>query len=183
MRNPWGVGLVLVTLALALPGAAQARSFDSLAPKTAPPHWLPPEPWVYNHWLPFAEQRLYRMGHFDRGDLWRQLRDDHRTVWQLAARHGWKKPAALAAALVPSGNRELRSRALRLLTQGHLAQHVFFHSLHQFAVASEAPKLFGTPDIAFRALRRSELSPLAIARLHGRSVATIEAGAIAVLRE
>src|SRR3954470_1211335 len=181
MRNPWGVGVVVAALALA--PAAHATSFDSLAPKTAPPHWLPPAAWVYNHWLPFGEQRLYRLWHFDRGDLWRQLRDDHRTVWQLAARHGWKKPAALAAALVPSGNRELRNRALMLLTQGHLAQHAFFHSLHQFAIASEAPKLFDMPDIAFRALRRAELSPLAIGRLHGRSVGEVEAGSIAVLRE
>src|SRR4051794_4223942 len=182
MRNLRGAAVVFAMLAAAAPGA-RATSFDSQAPQTAPPHWLPPEPWVYNHWLPFDERRLYRLGKFDRGDLWRQLRDDHRTVWQLAARHGWKRPAALADALVPSGDRVLRARALRLLTQGHLAQHAFFHSLHQFAIASEAPKLFGMPDIAFRALRRSELSPLAIGRLHGRSVGAIEAGAIAVLRE
>src|SRR3954454_22314861 len=181
MRNLRGVAVVFAALALA--PAAHAESFDSLAPKTAPPHWLPPEPWVYNHWLPFDEHRLYRLGGFDRGDLWRQLRDDHRTVWQLAARHGWKRPAALAAALVPGGDRVLRSRALRLLTQGHLAQHAFFHSLHQFAIASEAPELFGVPDIAFRALRRAELSPLAIGRLNGRSVGAVEAGSIAVLRE
>src|SRR3954447_22944114 len=110
MRNPWGVGVVVAALALA--PAAYATSFDSLAPKTAPPHWLPPAAWVYNHWLPFGEQRLYRLWDFARGALWRKRRDDHRTVWQLAARHGWKKPAALATALVPSGNRELRNRAL-----------------------------------------------------------------------
>src|SRR3954470_9248062 len=182
MRNLWGAAVVFAVLAVTAP-MARATSFDSLAPKTAPPHWLPPEPWVYNHWLPFDERRLYRLGKFDRGDLWRQLRDDHRTVWQLAARHGWKRPAALAAALVPSGDRTLRSRALRLLTQGHLAQHVFFHSLHQFAIASEAPRLFGVADIEFRALHRAELSPLAIGRLHWRSVGAIEADAIAVLRE
>src|SRR3954453_16054105 len=181
MRNSGGVVLLLAVLAIASVG--HAESFDSRAPKTAPPHWLPPAAWGYNHWLPFDERRLYRLGHFDRGDLWRQLRDDHRTVWQLAARHGWKRPAALASALVPSGSRMLRSRALRLLTQGHLAQHAFFHSLHQFAIASEAPKLFGMPDIAFRALRRAELSPLAIGRLNGRSVGAVEAGSIAVLRE
>src|SRR4051794_2972039 len=182
MRNWRGATVLLAALAVA--PAAHAPSSASLAPGSAPAPWLPPEPWVYNHWLPFDERRLYRLVGIDRGDLWRQLRDDRRTVWQLARRHGWHSPRGLAHALVaPQGNAVLRSRALRLLTQGHLAQHVFFHSLHQFAIASEAPKLFGVPDIAFRALRRSELSPLAIGRLHGRSVGAIEAGAIAVLRE
>src|SRR4051794_24712291 len=182
MRNWRGATVLLAALAVA--PAAHAPSSASLAPGSAPAPWLPPEPWVYNHWLPFDERRLYRLVGIDRGDLWRQLRDDRRTVWQLARRHGWHSPRGLAHALVaPQGNAVLRSRALRLLTQGHLAQHVFFHSLHQFAIASEAPRLFGVPDIQFRALRRAELSPLAIGRLHGRSVGAIEAGAIAVLRE
>src|SRR4051794_33379678 len=189
MRNRMAIAVLLGALAVASP--ASATSFDSLAPASAPAHWLPPEPWVYNHWLPFDERRLYRLAHIDRGDLWRQLRDDRRTLAQLAARHGWKRPARLASALVapwrgsvsPSWLGVLRSRALRLITQGHLAQHVFFHSLHQFAIASEAPRLFGVPDIQFRALRRGELSPLAIGRLYGHSVGAVEAGAIAVLRE
>jgi hypothetical protein len=40
--------LTLAVLAL-MPAAAEAKSNDSLAPPDAPPHWLPPEPWVYNH--------------------------------------------------------------------------------------------------------------------------------------
>jgi hypothetical protein len=179
----WSGALAVLVAVLASAAApACATSFDTLAPATAPPHWLPPEPWVYNHWLPFDERRLYAVLRVDRGDVWQQLRDDHRTLAQLARRHGFRDPRALAARL--AGPRPvLRARALRLLTQGHLAQHVFFHSLHQFAIASEAPRLFGVSDIEFRALRRAELSPLAIGRLHGRSVGEIEAGAIAVLRE
>ncbi|HEX5925320.1 MAG TPA: hypothetical protein VFY45_15930, partial [Baekduia sp.] len=57
------------------------------------------------------------------------------------------------------------------------------HSLHQFAIASDAPEIFGVTDMQFRALRRTELSPLAIARLHGRSPGRVEALATAVLRE
>ena len=167
------------------------RSADSRAPANAPAHWLPPEAWVYNHWLPYDEDRLYRLLDIDRRELWKQLRDDRRTLGQLAARHGWPEPRKLAAALVaperarvgPRRAARLEERALRTITQGHLAQHVFFHSLHQFAIASEAPEIFGVSDFAFRQLRRAELSPLAIARLHGRSPGRVQALAIAVLRE
>src|SRR3954470_14816922 len=98
MRNLWGAAVVFAMLAVAAP-MARATSFDSLAPATAPPHWLPPEPWVYNHWLPFDEGRLYAVLHVDRGDVWQQLRDDHRTLAQLARRHGITDMRALAARL------------------------------------------------------------------------------------
>src|SRR3954454_1356977 len=167
------------------------HSPDSDAPAKAPAHWLPPEAWVYNHWLPYDETRLYRLLAITRVGLWEQLRDDHRTLAQLAARHGWQDPRRLAAALTApeaasvgsARARVLRERALRTITQGHLAQHLFFHSLHQFGIASEAPAIFGVSDIEFRRLRRAELSPLAIARLHDRSPGEVEARAIAVLRE
>src|SRR3954454_11826159 len=171
--------------------AIVTHSADSGAPAHAPAHWLPPEAWVYNHWLPYDETRLYRLLGITRVGLWEQLRDDPRTLAQLAARHGWPDPRRLAAALVaPDAARVgakraavLRRRALLTITQGHLAQHLFFHSLHQFAIASEAPAIFGVSDIEFRRLRRAELSPLAIARLHGRSPGEVEGLAIAVLRE
>jgi Tol biopolymer transport system component/plastocyanin len=167
------------------------HSADSDAPKDAPAHWLPPEAWVYNHWLPYDETRLYALLGITRLGLWEQLRDDHRTLARLAARHGWPDPRRLAAALVAPEARTvgaarakvLEDRALRTITQGHLAQHLFFHSLHQFGIASEAPAIFGVSDIEFRRLRRAELSPLAIARLHGRSPGEVEALSIAVLRE
>jgi hypothetical protein len=69
--------LILAVLAL-VPAAAAAKSNDSLAPPDAPPHWLPPEPWVYNHWIPYDEGRLYALLHITREQLWQQLRDDHR---------------------------------------------------------------------------------------------------------
>jgi Tol biopolymer transport system component len=78
----------------------------------------------------------------------------------------------------------LHGRAVRTITQGHLAQHLFFHSLHQFAIPSRAPAIFGLSDAAFRDTRRTlELSPLTIARLHGRSPARVEALSVAALRE
>ncbi len=191
------LALSLVALtALALPSGASAKAIvthspDSLAPKHAPAHWLPPEAWVYNHWLPYDEGRLYRVLHIGRDQLWQQLRDDHRTLAQLAARHGFPSPARLAAKLVapragdvsPAMLRVLQERAQRTITQGHLAQHLFFHSLHQFAIPSAAPDIFGVTDARFRELRRSELSPLAIGRLHSRYPGQVQAMAIDVLRD
>ena len=77
----------------------------------------------------------------------------------------------------------LRERAERTITQGHLAQHLFFHSLHQFAVPSEAPVIFGVTDAEFRTLRREEQSPLDIGRANGRSPAEMQALSAGVLRE
>src|SRR4051812_22147632 len=139
------------------------KSPDSLAPRGAPAHWLPPEDWIYNHWLPYDETRLYSLLGITRLALWDQLRDDRHTVAQLAAQHGWPDARRLATALVApevgdtggARARILRERALRTITQGHLAQHIFFHSLHQFAIPSEAPELFGVSDADFRALRRA----------------------------
>ncbi len=181
----------VVVSATAGPKKIVTHSPDSLAPKTAPAHWLPPEAWVYNHWLPYDETRLYKVVGITRNKLWQQLRDDKRTLAQLAAKHGWKDPKKLAATLVApraasvdaATLARLQDRAERTITQGHLAQHVFFHSLHQFALPSAAPELFGVTDAQFRELRRAELSPLAIGRLHGRSPGEVQAQAIAVLRD
>lgn len=189
-RRLGGPLCALAVLATAGPAPAAApHSPDDLAPPDAPAHWLPPEPWVYNHWLPYDEGRLYRVLHITRDGLWEQLRDDHRTLAQLAARHGYPSARVLAAKLVAgrkvtgTSRAELERRARMTITQGHLAQHLFFHSLHQFAIPSAAPDLFGVTDAAFRTLRRQELSPLAIGRMHGRSPGRIEGAAIAVLRE
>ena len=194
------VGLVVLVVALRSdsPGEpapevvkVNKASFDSDAPVTAPAHWLPPEDWVYNHWLPYDEGRLYELLGVTRGAIWRQLRDDRHNLAQLAARHGWPDPAKLAAALVAPRKGDvsaatfatLRSRARRTITQGHLSQHLLFHSLHQFSIPSEAPAIFGVTDAEFRALRRAEQSPLEIGRLHGRSPSRVQALSAAVLRE
>ena len=85
---------------------------------------------------------------------------------------------ALAAALVAPRRgavgsdkaRELESRAVQTLTQGHLAQHILLHSLHQDAVPDRARTIFGTPNTdRFQRLRRLDVSPLQIARMNGRS--------------
>src|SRR4029079_13589764 len=76
----------------------------------------------------------------------------------------------------------LQRRALRTLTQGHLSPHMFFHSLHQDAIPDAAPEILGTSTTRFRFLRRSELSPLMICRLNGRSRAHAQEAAERTLR-
>ena len=85
-------------------------------PRTRPAHWLPPEAWVYNHWLPYDEGRLYRVLRITRAELWQQLRDDRRTLAQLAARHG-SRPARSSrrssSRRAPDGRRRGPARAAR----------------------------------------------------------------------
>ncbi len=193
MRALW---LALVVLSV-LPGVARAQgakpqtaSLDSEAPPGAPPHWLPNEMWVMQHWIPYDETRLYALMGVTRGDIWRYLRDDTRSLADLARERG-KDPHAIARQLVepwrgnlrePGRLKLLESRALRTLTQGHLAQHIFFHSLHQEAIPAAAPEIFGTSTTRVRYLRRSELSPLMICRLNGRSRAHAQQAAERTLR-
>jgi Tol biopolymer transport system component len=174
-----------------VPAKPQTASLDSGAPKGAPPHWLPSEPWVMQHWLPYDETRLYQLLHATRGDVWRWLRDDTRNLAGLARERGLD-PAQLAKDLVapwrgkledPRRLALLEKRALRTLTQGHLSQHMFFHSLHQNAVPDNAPAIFGTASRAqFQQLRRNELSPLQICRLNGLSGAHARTTAETTLR-
>ena len=69
--------LALALLALALPSSASGAGVpDPGAPPDSPPHWLPGEAWVSNHWLPYDEGRLYRLLAIKRSDIWLQLRDE-----------------------------------------------------------------------------------------------------------
>ena len=181
---------VLLSLVACLACAAPAGAQDSAAPKDALPHWLPSETWVYQHWLPFDERRLYALLGTDRAGVWHHLRDDAaHDLAQLGRRRGMG-PRELAAKLVAPRARHasraraatLRSRAYRVLTQGHLSQHIVFHSLHQTAVPNRAQWIFGVERLEFLRERRSELSPLQIGRLHGRTNVQMRRRAERVLR-
>jgi Tol biopolymer transport system component len=142
------------------------------------------------HWLPYDEHRLYMLLGIDRGDVWHQLRDDTKTLADLAWEKLWD-PRQLAHALIlpwrntihdPRRLAVLEHRALRTLTQGHLAQHLFFHSLHQDAIPDNAPAIFGVASREeFAELRRSEFSPLQICRLDGVSRAHAQTQATTTL--
>jgi hypothetical protein len=159
-RRGWAVMVALALLGVAAPDALaqgqvpakpQTISLDSDAPTGSPPHWIPGDPWVMEHWLPYDETRLYELLGVDRGDIWRWLRDDTRPLAELARQKGWD-PGELAKALVAPWKGKLRKpdqlalleeRALKTLTQGHMSQHMFFHSLHQDAIPSHATDIFG----------------------------------------
>src|SRR5687767_2872418 len=105
-RRPLAALVAALLLIAAAPAGAQQQpakpqttSLDSEAPEGAPPHWLPSERWVMQHWLPYDERRLEQLLGIDRGDIWHQLRDDTLNLAQLAESRGWD-PARLAAALV-----------------------------------------------------------------------------------
>lgn len=178
-----------IAFLLAAPALAGAKPMpDSDAPPGSPPHWLPSGQWVFNHWLPYDEARLYKLLRIDRADLWRHLRDDSTPIAELAASKGWKVDRLARALVAPRRGsavrqRLLRSRARRTLTQGHLSQHLFFHTLHQEILPGSAKAIFGVSRERMRTLRRLDLGPLEIARLAGRGHGSVLAAARRGLRD
>lgn len=160
------------------------RPPDSDAPPGSPPHWLPADHWVHHHYTPFDEVTLYKLLGTSRDGMWEWLRDDNRTIEQLAARKGYDDVGTFSDLLLASRADEvspemldkLRSRTLRLLRQGHLAQHVLFHSLHQESGPDAARRLFGVTTTEFQSLRRLDIGPLQIGRRHGRTRAQMQKG-------
>src|SRR3954454_12171297 len=163
---------------------------DSLAPEGALPHWIPNQDWVYEHWLPYDETRLYRLLGTDRGGIWRYLRDDAvHDLAQLAHRRGMSAGRLADRLVAPRKGhvsaarfRQLRARAYRIVIQGHLSQHIHFHSLHQRTIQRHAPSIFGVSPERFRNLRVEEHSPLDIGRMNGRSAVSMRRASGAALR-
>lgn len=184
------VVLIVAALVLALAGAAPASAEPR--PHDAPAHWLPDEEWSNLLWLPFEEERLYRLLGRDRGDIFRWIRNDaDHTLAQLGEQRGYSADE-LARALVaprraevsPQNYRLLVRCTRRVLTFGHLAQHLLFHSLHQRAIPRNASEIFGVRrELDFLRLRRAELSPVRIGDLHGRTRAEVYRAAERTLRE
>jgi hypothetical protein len=143
---------------------------DSLAPAGAAHNWLPAEEWVYRHWIPFDEQVLKVALGLKRRDLEAYLYNDHHTLAELAVARG-VDPERLADQLVapwrtiadPAHVTMLRGRTMRLLTQGHLAQHVFFHVFHGLDASAGARDAFGISPEQYLKLRGARATPLSIA--------------------
>ena len=190
-RGPGVASAVLIAL-LALAGAA--RGHDSEGPRGADHRWLPAETWVQKHRLPYDEARLYALLGVDTPTVFDRLADDHRTLAQLARSRG-VSPRGLAkrlmaprrASLSVREYRVLRRRAERTLTQGHLAQHVFFHVLHGSHLSGHEDghiaHLFGVDRHEYPGLRQvRRLSPHALARRHRRSTAAVREHVVGALR-
>jgi hypothetical protein len=168
----WATAALASTIALG--STAIAPAHDSLAPHGAPHTWLPKEQWVARHWIPFDEQLLKRELGLRGRELEAYLYDDHRTLAALARRRGIA-PEQLADRVLapwglPAGDARLallRDRALRILTQGHLAQHMFFHVFHGVGLRSAARSVFGVSGARYWRLRKRGHTPLGIARRGG----------------
>jgi hypothetical protein len=168
--------LLLATLLLALVPAT-ASAADSHAPHGARADWLPPSEWVMSSWMPFDEARLYTVLHTDRTELAGWL-NDRRTLGAFAAKHGHASRSALVQTLLAPRlrtasatlKRQLRSRAMDMLTQAHLARHVMFHIFHTPAIPRHAQEIFGMSPHAYRLLRDKGNTPQRIAAAGGMTL-------------
>jgi hypothetical protein len=161
-----------VAAALALSATRIADAHDSLAPPDAPHTWLPEEDWVAYHWVPFDERALMRALGLRGRELEAFLYDDHHTLADLARRHGIELDRLVAKLVPPArsttqGGRIalLRDRARRLLTQGHLAQHVFFHVFHNGGGSRVIADTLDISPTSFFAARDHGLTAVRIARM------------------
>jgi hypothetical protein len=179
--------LLALALALALtPSAASAA--DSHAPRGARGDWLPPSEWVMSSWMPFDEARLYDVLHTDRDELATWL-NDRRTLGAFAEQHGYSSRAGLVEQLLAprlrtvsaANKRRLRSRAMDMLTQAHLARHVMFHIFHTPAIPRHALEIFGMSPAAYRKLRDQGSSPQLIAAQGGKSLKASTAALASIL--
>jgi hypothetical protein len=139
------------------------------------------------HWLPFDERLLYAKLGLSRERVLDWMRDDrHHTLSQLGQRRGLPAPQlarALVGAWAPLDKRtELSARALRVLTQGHLAQHVLFHYFHNPGIGLNAARIVGVDPLDFQWRRLRGESPALIAAAYGRRRASVARSALRTLR-
>ncbi|MGH2959373.1 MAG: hypothetical protein ACRDKE_07190 [Solirubrobacterales bacterium] len=172
--------------------AVVAHARDSEAPKRAGDRWLPCEPWVMYHWLPFDSRALYAETGISRKEWHDYIApdDDSHSLGQLVEKHG-KDPDAVVQKLMQRWNgrvsapklTELTRRANALMTQGHLAQHVFFHYFHHPMLGIRARWVFNVSPGDYHAARMAGFTPREIARHGGKPVSRAVRRALVVLRE
>lgn len=175
-RSSRSLTLLLLIVAIAAGGllsvAAYAPAKDSLAPPDAGDRWLPCESWVMYHWNPIDMQKLFRRTGIKEPELFDWLRDDdNHDLAGLIVKHGDNPTEAVRASLAIERGASSRTRAIlaeradRLLTQGHLAQHVFFHVFHSSAIRQNAREIFGMTPWDYSKARRLGFSAADIGRL------------------
>lgn len=160
-----------------------------MAPPGAPHQWLPNDRWLQEHWIPFDQRRLERALGLGAKELEAYLVNDHHTLADLARRRGLPV-ASLADRLVAPWRRRvgashvamLRGRTMQILTQGHLAQHAFFHVFHSLGSTFVAEGLFGVSSVELDAQRRLGRTPLEVALEHGKREAALTEGLVELLR-
>lgn len=163
---------VLVTAA-ALIFTSIGSAKDSLAPSTAGDRWLPCERWVMYHWNPLDMPKFYASTGIKQTELYRWLRDDdHHDFASVLESQGLKPEKvitdslAVTARTTPRMRATLKARAERLLTQGHLAQHVFFHWFHNPAIRQHSRAIYGMAPWDYANARRKGFTPAQIGSKH-----------------
>jgi hypothetical protein len=184
--------LALSALAALVLAAAPAPAHDSLAPPGARHNWLPTEDWSAFHWSPFDEMRLVRLLGITHRALYDWQANDHQTLAQLAETRRIDPRDLREQLLAPwkgrvnrAQLRVLRNHTSRMLTQGHLAQHMFWHPFHSPAFMrrpdAAAHALFGVSIKTYRRLRRERYTQVQIAAVGGRTRAQLRRTIVAHL--
>lgn len=166
-----GVLLLLVTMV----ARADAARPDSAAPPGASSEWLPREEWVMERWLPFDEGELKRTLGMNRVQVYAYLVAGDSTLLDLARSRG-RQTADLAEHLVASRTnvsraerRELLARTKRVLSQGHLAEHMLGHTMHHWAIWNAIPEVFGITKRKYDEVFLDALTPMELGALGGLS--------------
>ncbi|MFT4050173.1 MAG: hypothetical protein QM648_10115 [Solirubrobacterales bacterium] len=164
--------LIALICASSVVFAAHATAKDSLAPKSAGDRWLPCERWVMYHWNPVDMPSFYEQTGIRQTELFDWLQDDdHHTLGGLLRHKGLDPKQTLADSLAvkpattASTRKVLLERTGRLLTQGHLAQHVFFHWFHNPSIRQNAREIFGMNPWDYARARNMGFSPADVGRL------------------
>jgi hypothetical protein len=174
------VAVVIALVGSLLAAGSSAVAHDSLAPPNAGHNWLPKEDWSAYHWSPFDEMRLVRLLGMTHRALYDYQSDDHKTLAELAVARGINPVELREELLTPWKGlvsrkqlRVLRNHTSRMLSQGHLAQHMFWHPFHSPAYMRHADQaaheLYGVSIKTYRAMRREGATEIQIAAVGGRT--------------
>lgn len=183
----------LLAIACALAVAAPARAADSLAPRGAPRYWLPTEPWVLEHWLPYNQDQLLSILGLSLEEVRTYFGGTkYQTVPTLAAvaeREGFdvnRLARRLVNAWHPHVSRavyaELLNHAVRSLTQGHLMQHMLFHPFHDTALFKASMQVFGVTPRELELAEAQHISRMQLGFEHGRTEQQMISAAMSILR-
>jgi len=160
---------------------------DTMAPAGVGQDWLPSDPWVMEHWLPYVETDMLHRLHTTRPQVQQVL--TRAPLSTLAHQRHLRVSKLVAALLRPWRGRVsraqlavLRTRATMTFTQRHLMQHMLFHAFHEPALQSHLPEIIGSGYTDMAKGERSGMSLGDMAVANGKSLATVRSQVVALLK-